>query len=339
MLLDAEGRKALYDFDEKAVITELQCSICAPWSYTVTKHINYKQESAFTISEDLLEELISTIHEQIESDLKQNEALQNLGLQVITRATMDICSNGYHVAEPAGNVANTLSVTRASAVSQEYLIDAIDEIRDKLFPQAVPQKISFLLMLFSVARELLPEVYDTCLVDITYEATEMGIVRDGTLKYCTHTPFGSFSLAREIAAAANIPLHEAFGYLHNEKPYAFLAHFNKKQQEDIEQAFESYTEEISKLFKETGDDLSIPKHIAIHTDRNCEPIFTDLFNKAAKRNLKSEPRITPITKEIITRMYAEGPTDAAVTIPSDTALLLSAQFFHTQANEDTFEYL
>ena len=103
-------------------------------------------------------------------------------------------------------------------------------------------------------------------MDITYEATEIGIVRDGILTYCTHTPFGSISLAREISEIANVPLHEAFGYLHTETPYAFLDTISKPKREDIEKAFDSYTEKVSALFHETGDTLSIPKNISLHAD-------------------------------------------------------------------------
>jgi hypothetical protein len=338
MLLDSKGRKVLHDYNSGAKLSELQCSIAAPWSYTVTKTINFKQEKEFSITEELINELISSIQQEIDTELEGNTAIQDLGLKVITRATMDVLSNGYRVKNPVGEKTKEFSLTQGSVVAHTYLTEAIAEMRDKLFPATTAKKLSFALMLFSVTRDLLPNSFDICLVDITYEATEIGVVRDGTLNYCTHTSFGSFSLAREISKITNVPLEEAFGYLHTETPYAFIDTLNPTQKKDVLAAFESFTEKLSELFHETGDALSIPKRISLHADLKSEPLFLDIVAKAAKRNLRSEPSVTPISQEIIRQTYAESTKEAAVTIPSDTALLLSAQFFHKQETQETFEY-
>tara|TARA_B100000508_G_scaffold140998_1_gene144938 strand:- start:1413 stop:2645 length:1233 start_codon:yes stop_codon:yes gene_type:complete len=339
MQLDGEGRKALYDFARVSKFEKIQCSIAAPWSYTVTKTINYKQEEVFAVTKDLLEELTRTVQDKIESELKENESLQDLGLDIITRATMDITANGYHVKKLKNNEAKELVVSRASAVAQQYLIEAIAEMRNKLFPAAELRNISFILMLYMVTKDLFPELNDVCLVDITYEATEMGVVRDGVLSYCTHTPYGTFSLAREISAVTGVPLHEAFGYLHTENPYAFMNSLGLKQKEEVQVVFDAFISRVTDLFHETGDPLAIPKRISLHSDLKSETVFTDLIEKAAKRSLKTDPHITPISKEIIKRTYAASTKNAPKTMPSDTALLLSAQFFHKQPEYDLFEYL
>lgn len=338
MQLDAEGRKALYDYDSGARLSELQCSISAPWSYTVTKTANFRQESPFIITTDLVNELRESIGRQIEEDLESNETLQNLGLEITTHCTMDVLSNGYRVLDPVGQKSNSFAISHASVVAQEYLVDAIDEMRNKLFVETRLSKISFILVLFSVVRELFPGTYDICLVDITYEATEIGIVRDGTLKYSTHTPFGSFSLAREISIITGAPLHEAFSYLHTEKPYSFIESLNSEQKQQISTVFEEYTKRVSELFHETGDTLSIPKRIAIHSDLNSESLYTDLIEKAAKQALKSKPSITSITTEIISRAYQMDSEEVKRVIQGDTALLLSARFFHRGNKEYKFEY-
>lgn len=339
MQLDAEGRKALHDYNKSAVLTEVQCSICAPWSYTVTKTISYQQENPFLITEDLVEDLMLTIQEKIDNELKENEEIQNLGLQVVTRANIGLTTNGYRVEHPEGSKAQELTISQTSVVAQNYLIDAVDEMREKLFSQTSLRKISFILMLYKVTRELLSQTYDVCLIDITYEASEIGIVRDGILTYSTHTPFGTFSLAREIAAVTGVPLHEAFGYLHTEKPYAFMDKLSKGQKDDVEAIFESFVGRITDLFHETGDTLSIPKKMSLHTDVNSEPVFLDLIEKAAKRSTKVSPSITPISNEIIKQTYKQSVKEGLNDIPTDTALLLSAQFFHKEYGRKSFEYL
>lgn len=339
MQLDGEGRKALHEYNSEAKLSELQCGISAPWSYTVTKDINYKQPKSFLITKELIDDLVVTAQKKIETDLKENEALQNLGLQVIARATLGLIANGYQVKRPVGEKTSELSISHTTVVSQKYLVDAIEEMHKKLFPQNESKKLSFILMLYTIANELLSKPQDTCLVDITYEATEIGVVRDNILKYSTHTPFGSFSLAREISAATNVPLHEAFGYLHTEKPYSFIETLSTTQKSEVEAVFEAYLKRVTELFYETGDNLSIPRHISLHTDLNSETLFLDLVEKAAKRSTKSNPHITAISKEIIKQTYGVSNTDAKDTLPTDTALLVSAQFFHMQDKHQTFKYL
>lgn len=339
MLLDSEGRKALHAYSSKAKLTHLQCTICAPWSYTVTKTINYNQEKTFTITNELIAELSQAISDQINGELKENEALQNLGLQVTTRATMDMLSNGYHVLDPVGEKAKHFTVAQATVVTQQCLNEALAEMHDKLFRNAELHTLSFVLMLHSMARDLLPDVYDVCLLDVTYEATELGIVRDGTLSYSTHTPFGSFSLAREISAITDVPLHEAFGYLHTEQPYSFMDNLSKDKRAEVETLFDEYTGRISDLFNETGDALSIPKRIALHADPTSEPLFLDLVEKAVKRNIKTAPRITSLSQELAKRHTAHASSKAAAgATPGDIALLLSAEFFHKEHNNPSIEY-
>jgi hypothetical protein len=338
ILLDGEGRTALQEHNANAQITELQCSISAPWSYTVTKTISYKQEDTFIISKELIEELSKTIEQKITADLKEDSAMQNLELKVITRLNMNLTANGYHVISPEGNNANSLTISQGSAVAQQYLIDSINELRDKLLPKAEIKKISFILMLHSITRELLDKTFDVCLLDVTHEATEIGIVRDGILSYSTHTPYGLYSLAREIAEITGVPLIEASGYLHLEKPFEFMIALSKGQREDVEAVFEAYIERIVKLFHETGDNLSIPRNISLHTSLKSEPLFLDLIRKAAKRAIKTDPNITTVSTGIIKKSYKESTDSTSQQILADTNVILSAQFFHNKTNIRTFEH-
>ena len=337
--LDTVGRKALNEYNSSAKIATVQATISAPWSYTVTKTINYTQDEDFSVTDELFNELIRTTEDQIAADLSANEAVNELGLQIITQATMDMLTNGYRVTDPLGSKARQFSISRANVVAQEYLTNSLDETCEKLFTSKDCRKLSFILMMYSVVRDLLPETYEVCLVDITYEATEIGVVRDGSLQYCTHTPFGSFSLAREISAVLNVPLHETFGYLHTENPFAFLETITDKQKEGIEAIFEAYIQKIDKLFHETGDSLSIPKRIAIHSDLKSEVFFKSMIEKAAKRSLKTNPTITLVSKEIMSQTYDETAKTSFMNSHTDSALLLSALFFHTHHKSSFFVYV
>lgn len=338
---DAEGRRALYEYNKSTKIPEVQCCISAPWSYTVTKSINYSQGEEFLVTKNLIEELVRTAEQKITEELRENDTATDLGLTVIARDTMDILTNGYRIKEPFGQKATEITLSHASVVTQDYLVKELEQLQSKLFPSAEFHKLSHILAFYSVSEDILPTTFDTCLIDITYEATEIGIVRDGSLRYATHAAFGSFSLAREIASITSVPLHEAFQNLHTEEPFYFMAQLSESQREDVEKVFDAYVERLVGLFHETGDDLSIPKQILIHADLKSEPLFVGLIERAAKQVLKSNAKIIMTTPAMLKQTFPtllKDPVSHNGT-EVDTGMLLSALFFHKQNISASFEYL
>ncbi len=337
--LDSEGRKALKNYAPGAKLTTLQTNIAAPWSYTVTKSVSVTQDEPIEISENLVEELIFSAQKQVEEDLQEHETTTELDLKVIARATMDFLSNGYRVKEIEGQQAESHKLTQATVVSQAYLIDELNDIQQKLFGDATPNTTSFILMLYCTVRQLFPHRDEVCLIDITDEATEIGIVRDGSLTYSTHTPFGLFSLAREISEVTKLPLHEALGHLKSSDMALLKESLTDVQKEEISEIFKSYIQNVADLFHETGDTLSIPKSVVVHTDQHFEPVFMDLIKKAAKKATKIEHTTLSLASEIKFIRKDEEGNEIKKVMANDTALYLSAEFFHKEKHCLDFKYL
>lgn len=333
--LDGEGRKAMDAFRKGEKIKEIQCTISAPWSYTVTKNINYKQEEAFQITEALIDELTRTAEEKTANEMEETDSVSQLGLKVVAQTVMSLMANGYVISPSSKGETKELSLVHGSVVTQQYLVDSLQDIKSKLFPEATLKTLSYVMTIYCVSRDLFPHLTEACLVDVTYEATEIGIVREGSLQYSTHTPFGLFSLAREIAEITKVPAHEAFKYLHSETPYSFTETLTESRKAEIETMFEAYIERLSTLFHETGDELSIPKQLVVNTEAGTEAIMKDLLDKAAKRATKSSPGITMITSKLLTKK----DTANAENVTADTAMLVGARFFHKQNHCISFDYL
>jgi cell division ATPase FtsA len=335
MQLDSEGRKTLYAYQKHARITDVQCTIAAPWSYTVTKTISYNRPEPFEITHDIVMSLVAQAEKQITDELQNFETARALGLTIITKATMDLLANGYRIKHPYGEKAQDVTLSHASVVTQQYLVEELTSLQEKMFPSTTLYKLSQMLAYYCVAKQLIPKIHDFTLINITYEASELGIVRNGTLQYVTHTPFGSFSLAREISAITSVPLYEAFQYLHEEEPLHFMERLTDTQKAAVEAVFDAYVDRLAGLFKETGDDLTIPKRILLHTNLRSEPLFLKLVERATKRDLKTTPEITLVTAELAS--YFDN--NAIKNNPDvDTAMLMVITFFHTQNCNGVFEY-
>jgi hypothetical protein len=339
MLLDSEGRKAFLEKTGQTKLPETQVTIAAPWSYTISKNITYSHAEPFTVSRELIDELLRTAHQKVEEEIVQNEKVDQLGLSVITRSVIGLSANGYTQSTANNQRAKTLRVVEASAIAQDYLIHALEEAREKVLPETKLSLYSFILVYFDSIRQLFPETSEYCIVDITFEATELGVVRDGLLSYTTHTPFGSFSLARELSEILGVPLEEAFGYLHTDDPLALITLHSKEAQADAVTVFEKYQEKLVDLFHETGDSLAIPKKIFLHGNLRTENFFAKQISDAARKATNTSHAMYPVSKELVQRNYPAEIAEALTDSDLDTALLISAQFFHTEEQHRKFEQL
>ncbi len=338
MTLDSEGRKTFFEKTGQHKLHNIQVAISAPWSYTVTKTISYQNNEEFEVSFTLIEELLRTAQQKAQEEMLENEKVNNLGLEIVARTTIQVMANGYPVEITGKQKALSLKVAEASAVVQEYLIKAIDDLQEKVFPSTNLKKYSFMLPYFYIIRDLNSTTSEYCLIDVTYESTEIGIVRDGVLNYCTHTPYGSFSIAREISNTLSVPLAEAYGYLCNQDFSSYIIKYTEKQKKEIEQIIESYRMHLAEIFKETGDSLSIPKRIYLHSDLKTESFFNKQIAEAAILATGAQHAVYDVTTELLTKHYPNEIANALKASEQDTALLISAQFFHSLHLHDKFEH-
>jgi len=98
------------------------------------------------------------------------------------------------------------------------------------------------------------------------------------------------------------------------------------REEEFNKVLKTYATNIAELFKKTGDSLSIPKTIFMHTDADNEAFFSGRLVEAANLATGSQHNVHPITSSIF-----EKGSD------SDSAILLSAYVFHKKLHQA--EYL
>lgn len=335
---EGEGRKTLEEAVGYKKLTEVQVTIAAPWSYTITKNISYSHTEPFTLSPELVDELLRTANQQVEKDIQKNESANELGLSVIARSTAGLQANGYTILNTNNQTAKNLTVMDITVVTQDYMVNAIKEACAKVLPSSDLHLSSFILIYFYIVKQLFPITQEFCLIDVTYEATELGIVRNGILNYTTHTPFGDFSLARELAKILKITLGEAFGYLQTADPLILLTDRPKETIDEVKALFGQYQKRLTALFLETGDTLSIPKKIYLHSDRQTEDFFLNQIKEASTQATHTSHSIYLIAKELLTNKYSTEMSKDKKSVIIDTALLISAQFFHMKDLQAKIEY-
>ena len=318
LVFGSAGLKALHEHDTQMRIRHVQLAICAPWSYTITKTINYENENNFEVNSALITQLVDAARKQTLETSVDDKLVSDLGLRMITDATVNVQLNGYSVKEPRGMKATSVQISHVTAVAQEKILLTLEESIHKILPKVTIEYYSFMYLFYRVLRDLHPDTSEICLIDVTNEATEIGIVRDNVLRHTTHTPFGMYSLAREIAAATGIPKEEAFTVLKNGEE-ELRARFSDNQLSEVMDIFEAYEDKIADLFKRTGDALSIPRSLFLHTSKRTEEFFANHLKDGAKKATSADHTVHHFTSELLGDKQME-----------DTALALSAYFFHTR---------
>jgi len=330
LLLDSEGRKALKNYLSNAKITKLQISIAAPWSYTVTKKVSYNAPEPFVLTKDKIKKLVNTAYKKLDQEVERHEKIHELGLEIISTDTYELFLNGYATRNPENKTVQTVHLNYVSSVSQEYLVEQINDIRNRILPKAKTKLYSFMLVFHKVMRKELPHQNEYCLVDITNNATEIGIVREGVLQYCTHIPIGAHSLVYLLSNELNLPFDEVLGYLRAPEKTAFWQNLSSTQKENTDKILLGYQKSLADLFRETGDGLTIPKLILVHSNHLSEQFFDDQLEAASKIATLTNHTVRPVTKELLDNLYTDEDKKELFKNAPDTALLIAAQFFHTE---------
>ncbi len=336
MLIKSEGMKILRTQAPHAKLGLTQFSITAPWSYTISKVINYSEAQPFTVTNVLLKKLLTAAEKKVTEELRENEVATDLGLTIMTRATTDIQANGYKTVNPVGQEVMSLTLTQVSAVAQKYLTDAILELQQKMLPQTTLELYSFMLIFHCIIRDLHQGTSEYCLIDVTFEATEIGIVDGGILRYCTHTATGSNSIITAIATELNIPLAEAEAFLKEPYHTHAMGELNEQKRQAVNQLFKNYQATITKLFHEIGSSLSIPKTLWLHGGEQMEDFFATQIAAAAKAATSGEHVVYTVKNELLATNYTTDQKKKLLSTVPDTALLVATQFFHKQQHCNNF---
>jgi len=104
----------------------------------------------------------------------------------------------------------------------------------------------------------------------------------------------------------------------------------------MKEVLKNYQVQLVKLFKETGDNLSIPRTMFLHGSAGADGILQTQMMDAAKIATSSSYDIFEISSEILTKSYTAKQKKTLFSVTSDTSVLLAAQFFHTKESRANF---
>lgn len=331
LALGNDGIQALHSYDSGAHIRSIQVGVSAPWSYTVTKNVRVNKDTPFTINQNIIDDLREAAEKKIKTEIDENEVARQLELAVVTRSVTDLRANDYPISGTGNHTAKSVSMTLSSVIIQEYLHQAILESCEKVLPKADLHIYSAMLQFYFTLGDINPEMKEYCVVNLTLEATEIGVVRNGVLAYSTHEPYGLIHIARDISNALNVPVSEVYGQLQADELSVDDESLSKKTKAAITDVYREYQKRIADLFAQTGDDFTIPRSLYMSCAVSSQRSLITHIEAAAQLATGFQHILHPIGDRIVTKNQSEL---------SDTGIeRISGQFFHRFGYDTRFTFL
>lgn len=305
------GRDALKKHSSDAKITKIYVTCASPWSYTIARNVHYENDQPFKITHTLLSDLVQSAEDEIISQLRESALLREEQFEVVERATVDIAVNEYPVSDPLSLEGRILDLSHVIGAIPRDILTAIHDAQDKLFPQTELRAHTYMLIMYCILRDVLPKLHSVCIIDVTSEATEFGIVEHNLLTENLFIPYGSSSFIRNVAEETGKPLSDI---------QALIEHDIEASESELQPEIEVYTKHIQKALDDLLSRRIIPSDVIITAERAYHPFFKRVLERAISSANFGTVRVIALDEKIITEIDTESV--------ADVYLALGARFFH-----------
>ncbi len=316
LILSKDGLQALLDYDRGAKIGRILVTCSSPWAHTISRNVEYAPEKEFRVTESLIKDLARSAEDEIAEQIDEAGIAGSFGLSVVERATVNVELNQYQVDHPIGLTGSVLSLTHITGLVPQEILKAVNEVQDKILTHTQMSAHTYMLIVYCVLRDLFPKTTTLTIIDVTAEATEIGIVENGILRETLHVPYGSNTLIRDIAARTKGSPDDIMTYLRGLGEQVMDESIQKRALEHLE----SYADAVREMFKKIHARRTIPNTMVITALPQLQTLFSMQIPKIASEITGDEYTLLELQKGILDEIATNKNDDIFVTI--------IARFFH-----------
>ncbi len=314
LALSQEGYQTLTAYDTKARIEKLYVTCSSPWAFTVARNIHYENDKSFKITRSMLQDLIQSAEEEVFSEFRKYSSNNEDEFSIVERATVDISVNDYPVLNPISLKGTVLGLSHIAGLVPKEIINSLHEVQDKLFPETELRAHTYMLVMYCVLRDIFPRMPSLCIIDVTGEATEFGIVENNLLIENTFIQYGSTSFIRDIIDTTDKPLSDIESTMRAYGDETLLS------SPDFVTHMELYEKKIEEAIQNILERRAFPSQVVITAHQSCEKIFKKMIENAIKKVTGKESSILSIEPTLVNEIFHEAEPDVY--------LALGARFFH-----------
>lgn len=293
---------------QKVTSTFVTCS--APWSHTVSRTVSCKDDTDFTIDEDVIADITKKAESEIESTAHESEIAASSGFRIVERATTNITINGYSVRNLTELKGKEVSLYHTSGMVSTELYNIILEIHEKLFPGSRLRIHTSMLAHFCTLHDAYQDCDSFLVYSVTGEATEIGLIQNDALIATKSVSCGINTVVRAIQKATGGTHEHAQSILR-----AYHEHTAGASSESIvETHLASYKETLSNALSGLAESHALPKHLSVLSFNEYTPFFTQI--------------IPDIHAKIVGNAELLKQPALISSTESDPFLNISSRFFH-----------
>jgi hypothetical protein len=271
------------------------CVLSSPWYVFQTRIINFKKNTPFIFTSNLVDELVRKEIKLFEEEHKLKYGDSDNKVRVIELKNIKTMLNGYEISEPFNKKTKELEMHIFVSMGGEQVLKEIEDTIGQYFHFKKIEFSSFILSFFTVVRDMYPKQENFLLVDIGGEVTDISMVKKNTLRESMSFPLGRNFLIRGVASDLGCTLSEADSFIslfkdgHAEESIAkkLILILNKLRIEWLNK----FQESLANLSK----DISIPSTIYIAIDKD----LVDFFSEIIKTEQFSQYTLTESKFEVI----------------------------------------
>lgn len=316
LMLSRDGLEALGLHNSQARIQKILVTCTSPWSYTISRNVQYEGENEIKITRNLIDDLVKSAEAEINTQIQKEKGAEQDLLEVVERATVDVRVNDYSIQNPIGLHGKSISLSHITGLVPTDIIKAVYEVQEKIFPNVEIRAHTFLLVLYCVLRDLFPKTESLCIINITPEATEFGVIEGGTLIESTTIPFGTNELVRQLMDSLKKTELEIGSLL----ALSESGSLEKTLHDQLEQEFKSF-------FKKFGESMSthfvtrrFPKTAFLLVSEPYRELFVTALTPFIRDVFHADQTLLMINPEILKEISFRDSVDPYISVTS--------RFFH-----------
>lgn len=292
MELENSGFVALRKRGITALPILLQVAITGPLAYTVTRTVSVAAKEPFKVTQKLFTALEEKAAIEAKKLCESQLLTKDLELEMLSNSTVSLSVNGYPTHFPFKSTATDVKLCQMITLSSKTLVSDLLKLKDKVLPRARIDIDSFMSIYFRAVQEMAPNTCEACFINSTLTGLELMVLRD------------------------SLPVSSTYAKI---KLPSTDSKVSKKSIED------DLMQDLTTLFKNTGDGLSLPKRIYLHYFNSSEGALVPLLVTASQAATGVAHQLYSTTTEFFS-------SEKQV----HNALACSAFVFHKKLYEDKY---
>jgi hypothetical protein len=299
--------------NSKRKIKNIYCVFSSPWYVPKIVDLNTDYGKEVPITPDLIWEFVK----QAAHNVKANYSDPNV-IGILEERVLEYRLNGYRIDDPLSLRAKSVELKLYLSVVFKQTMNAVKAPIRKIISFRKIRSFSFLMIFFSLMRDVHPDRKSFITLDMRGEVTEIGVTNDDILTHAFTVPWGKHSLLRDLATKLHIELFEA-----SSKLSLFLAgKLEGEAQKEVGFLVEEEILNIKTMLKEhLNNEIYLPDQVYVLSDKDMETVA-----ERAARSLYDDTLVSPEIA-LLTDQYFSSHSTFAKPRYADRFLSAQALYF------------